>query len=95
MNILSSGSSFARRLALSFTIAFLALQLFPATVGGDATETAYRSADARGTARRAKLTDAWDQFDGKVHFAYFPEYAYWEKPLEDRPREQDSGFRGP
>jgi hypothetical protein len=32
MNILSSGSSFARRLALSFTIAFLALQLFPAAV---------------------------------------------------------------
>ena len=25
--------------------------------------------------------DAWDQFDGKVHFAYFPEYAYWRKPL--------------
>lgn len=26
--------------------------------------------------------DAWDQFDGKVHFAYFPEYAYWRKPLD-------------
>ncbi len=26
--------------------------------------------------------DAWDQFDGKVHFAYFPEYAYWRRPLE-------------
>jgi hypothetical protein len=26
--------------------------------------------------------DAWDQFDGKVHFAYFPEYAYWRKPGE-------------
>ncbi|MGO8953581.1 MAG: hypothetical protein ACLPWS_02395 [Rhodomicrobium sp.] len=26
--------------------------------------------------------DAWDQFDGKVHFAYFVEYAYWRKPLE-------------
>lgn len=23
--------------------------------------------------------DAWDQFDGKVHFAYFPEYAYWRR----------------
>ena len=26
--------------------------------------------------------DAWDQFDGKVHFAYYVEYAYWRKPLE-------------
>jgi hypothetical protein len=26
--------------------------------------------------------DAWDQFDGKVHFAYFVEYAFWRKPLE-------------
>ncbi|KAI96078.1 hypothetical protein T281_01985 [Rhodomicrobium udaipurense JA643] len=26
--------------------------------------------------------DAWDQFDGKVHFAYFPEYAFWRKPLD-------------
>jgi hypothetical protein len=26
--------------------------------------------------------DAWDQFDGKVHFAYFPEYSYWRKPLD-------------
>jgi hypothetical protein len=26
--------------------------------------------------------DAWDQFDGKVHFAYFPEYTYWTKPLD-------------
>ena len=26
--------------------------------------------------------DAWDQFDGKVHFAYFPEYAYWRKPVD-------------
>ncbi len=26
--------------------------------------------------------DAWDQFDGKVHFAYYPEYAYWRKPLD-------------
>ncbi len=26
--------------------------------------------------------DSWDQFDGKVHFAYFPEYAYWRKPLD-------------
>jgi hypothetical protein len=26
--------------------------------------------------------DAWDQFDGKVHFAYFPEYAYWRKPTD-------------
>jgi hypothetical protein len=23
--------------------------------------------------------DSWDQFDGKVHFAYFQEYAYWRK----------------
>jgi len=26
--------------------------------------------------------DAWDQFDGKVHFAYANEYQYWRKPLE-------------
>ncbi len=26
--------------------------------------------------------DAADQFDGKVHFAYANEYAYWRKPLE-------------
>jgi len=26
--------------------------------------------------------DAWDQFDGKVHFAYFPQYAFWRKPLD-------------
>ncbi len=26
--------------------------------------------------------DAWDQFDGKVHFAYANEYAYWRKPLD-------------
>ncbi len=26
--------------------------------------------------------DAWDQFDGKVHFAYYPEYAYWRKPQD-------------
>ncbi len=26
--------------------------------------------------------DAWDQFDGKVHFAYFVEYTYWSKPLD-------------
>ncbi len=26
--------------------------------------------------------DAHDQFDGKVHFAYFAEYAYWRKPLD-------------
>jgi len=26
--------------------------------------------------------DAWDQFDGKVHFAYYVEYAYWRKPDE-------------
>lgn len=26
--------------------------------------------------------DPWDQFDGKVHFAYFPDYAYWRKPLD-------------
>ncbi len=26
--------------------------------------------------------DAGDQFDGKVHFAYANEYAYWRKPLE-------------
>jgi hypothetical protein len=26
--------------------------------------------------------DAFDQFDGKVHFAYFVEYAYWRQPLE-------------
>ncbi len=26
--------------------------------------------------------DAWDQFDGKVHFAYYVEYAYWRQPLE-------------
>lgn len=26
--------------------------------------------------------DAWDQFDGKVHFAYANEYRYWRKPLE-------------
>ena len=24
--------------------------------------------------------DAWDQFDGKVHFAYFPESTYWSEP---------------
>lgn len=27
--------------------------------------------------------DAFDQFDGKVHFTYFPEYAYWRKPTEE------------
>jgi hypothetical protein len=26
--------------------------------------------------------DAFDQFDGKVHFAYSMEYAYWRKPRE-------------
>jgi hypothetical protein len=26
--------------------------------------------------------DAADQFDGKVHFAYTNEYAYWRKPLD-------------
>ena len=26
--------------------------------------------------------DAFDQFDGKVHFAYANEYAYWRRPLE-------------
>jgi hypothetical protein len=26
--------------------------------------------------------DAHDQFDGKVHFAYFAEYAYWRKQLD-------------
>ena len=26
--------------------------------------------------------DAFDQFDGKVHFAYFVEYSYWRKPEE-------------
>ena len=26
--------------------------------------------------------DAADQFDGKVHFAYANEYAYWRKPLD-------------
>ncbi len=26
--------------------------------------------------------DAWDQFDGKVHFAYANEYQYWRKPLD-------------
>ncbi len=26
--------------------------------------------------------DAWDQFDGKVHFAYNPEYAYWRTPTD-------------
>jgi len=26
--------------------------------------------------------DAWDQFDGKVHFAYANEYAYWRRPLD-------------
>ncbi len=28
--------------------------------------------------------DAWDQFDGRVHFAYFPEYTYWRTPLDPR-----------
>jgi len=26
--------------------------------------------------------DAWDQFDGSAHFAYFPQYAFWRKPLD-------------
>jgi hypothetical protein len=26
--------------------------------------------------------DAFDQFDGKVHFAYFPEYGYWHRPQD-------------
>ena len=38
----------------------------------------YKGIDYAGNIR----FDAWDQFDGKVHFAYFPEYAYWRKPLD-------------